>query len=122
VLSQKIRVLRPTLAIVSIPLLVILDILVLMIPGSNQTDKHNKASMIDSWPFLQSETANRNSNTHFVLNDGRRLRYGSDNLSGGRAEVIEQKGFLQRFQVVVSRIGEDGISLRHTYLHYLQYS
>ncbi len=31
----------------------------------------------------------------------------------GRPKVIEQEGFLQRFQLVVSRIGEDGISRRH---------
>ncbi len=30
----------------------------------------------------------------------------------GRPKVIEQEGFLQRFQEVVSRIGEDGISRR----------
>ena len=30
----------------------------------------------------------------------------------GRPKVIEQEGFLQRFQVVVSRIGEGGISRR----------
>jgi hypothetical protein len=30
----------------------------------------------------------------------------------GRPKVIEQEGFLQRFQMVVSRIGEEGISRR----------
>ena len=30
----------------------------------------------------------------------------------GRPKVIEQEGFLQRFQEVVSRIGEEGISRR----------
>ena len=35
-----------------------------------------------------------------------------DQFLGGRSKVIEQEGFLRRFQMVVSRIGEEGISRR----------
>jgi len=50
-LYQKIAVFRPVLALISIPLLLLLDIFVALMPGSHRTDKYDKASLIDSWPF-----------------------------------------------------------------------
>ena len=88
-LYQQVRVLRPILAIISIPLLVIVDILILIIPNPSEVDKFKKASMIDSWPYPQRVTAHRNVNTHLVMNDGRRLRYGVDNLPDSRPKVRE---------------------------------
>ena len=50
-LYQKVTVFRPLLALISIPLLLLLDIFVALMPGSHRTDKYDKASLIDSWPF-----------------------------------------------------------------------
>ena len=50
-LYQRVVVLRPILAVISIPLLLALDIFVAIMPGSHRTDKFDKASMKGSWPF-----------------------------------------------------------------------
>lgn len=50
-LYQKVFVLRPILAIVSIPILVVLDSFLTLMANPDRADKYNKALIIDSWPF-----------------------------------------------------------------------
>lgn len=50
-LYQKVFILRPILAIISIPLLVVLDCFLSIMANPDKADKYNKALIIDSWPF-----------------------------------------------------------------------
>ena len=50
-LYQKVFILRPILAIISIPLLVVLDSFLGIMANPDKADKYNKALIIDSWPF-----------------------------------------------------------------------
>lgn len=50
-LYQKVFILRPILAIISIPLLVVLDVFLSIMANPDRVDKYNKALIIDSWPF-----------------------------------------------------------------------
>lgn len=50
-LYQKVFVLRPILAIISIPILVVLDSFLTLMANPDRADKYNKALIIDSWPF-----------------------------------------------------------------------
>lgn len=48
---QKVFVLRLILAIISIPILVVLDSFLTLMANPDRADKYNKALIIDSWPF-----------------------------------------------------------------------
>jgi len=50
-LYQKVLILRPILAIISIPLLIVLDSFLGIMANPDKADKYNKALIIDSWPF-----------------------------------------------------------------------
>ena len=50
-LYQKVFILRPILAILSIPLLIVLDSFLGIMSNPDKADKYNKALIIDSWPF-----------------------------------------------------------------------
>lgn len=50
-LYQKVFILRPILAIISIPLLIVLDSFLGIMANPDKADKYNKALIIDSWPF-----------------------------------------------------------------------
>lgn len=50
-LYQKVFILRPILAIISIPLLIALDSFLGIMANPDKADKYNKATIIDSWPF-----------------------------------------------------------------------
>jgi len=50
-LYQKVFVLRPVLAVISIPILVVLDSFLTLMANPDKADKYNKALIIDSWPF-----------------------------------------------------------------------
>jgi hypothetical protein len=50
-LYQKAFVLRPMLAIISIPILVVLDSFLTLMANPDKADKYNKALIVDSWPF-----------------------------------------------------------------------
>lgn len=77
-LYQQVAALRPLLALVSIPLLLLLDIFNALMPGSHRTDKYDKASMIDSWPFslwdnvadVPSKDIQRGLVKSILINDG----------------------------------------------------
>jgi len=49
-LYQKVFILRPILAIISIPLLVVLDSFLGIMANPDKADKNKKALIIDSWP------------------------------------------------------------------------
>jgi len=50
-LYQKVFILRPILAIISIPLLIVLDSFLGIMANPDKADKYNEATIIDSWPF-----------------------------------------------------------------------
>lgn len=56
-LYREIFFFRPILALITIPLLIVLDIFIIIMPGVNKHDKYEKASMIDTWPYkMKRET------------------------------------------------------------------
>ena len=55
---------RPLLAIISIPLLIILDIARILLPNPSPTDRLDKALIIESWPYPASTTAKKTPETN----------------------------------------------------------
>jgi hypothetical protein len=59
------------MAIITIPLLIVLDVFILLMPGISKCDKFEKASMIDSWPCKTKGKAPDSPKEQSFLNNGK---------------------------------------------------
>ncbi|NQT74841.1 MAG: hypothetical protein HQ553_19050 [Chloroflexi bacterium] len=78
---------RPIMAIITIPVLIVLDVFILIMPGTSKRDKFEKASMIDSWPCKSESKIWDSSNGQCIPINRKAHSYSVDVSSGGRSSV-----------------------------------
>lgn len=85
---RKVWMFRPIMAIITIPLLIVLDVFILIMPGTSKRDKFEKASIIDSWPCKSESKMPDSSNGQCIPINEKARSYFIDVSSRGRSRVI----------------------------------
>ena len=88
-LYREIWFFRPIMAIITIPLLIVLDVFILIMPGNSKRDKFEKASVIDSWPCKSKHVSSDSSKEQSIHQNRKASSCSIDRTSSSRVKVKE---------------------------------
>lgn len=79
----------PIMAIITIPPLIVLDVFILIMPGTSKRDKFEKASVIDSWPCKSKDKTPDSPEEQSFPNSGKASSCSIDISSSNRVKIRE---------------------------------